>query len=271
MSISRNFVVAAWAATALGLSATAHADPADYLKSQLRATPEAGKFIREFPAPDTLTGVVIELPGGQKMVGYVTPSGRYLISGVVIDLQSNTNLTQTYAAKYGGKPPPQPSVHTAEAVYEIGKMATIGLGNPQASNFIAVLFDPTTPLGKDLMFSMMNSVSHYVKTPIMNTAKFEFIPYGPMAAQLLKGSNEQRLKNLLAYAQGKKLPEADASSTQWANTNTRIATHMKAKPPIMVLNMPGEKKAQVVSFEGANTPVAPQLMQMIGMISGETP
>lgn len=265
MSLSRKFLLAAMVAAFAG---AAYADPADYLKSQLAATPNAGKFVREFNAPDTLTGVVIELPGGQKMVSYLTPSGRYLISGVVIDLKTNVNLTQQYAAQFGGKPPPRPSVYSAQAVYQVGRMAKIELGNADSTSYIAVIFDPATKLGRQLMFGMMNAVSQYVKTPIFSAARFEFIPYGPDAAELLKGSNEQRLRNMLAYARGEKLPAPDAAAQQWAKTNTDIATHLKAKPPLMVLDIPSMKKARAVSFDGAQTPIDPQLAEMIGMIQG---
>ena len=202
------------------------------------------------------------------MISYLTPSGRYLISGVVIDLKTNANLTQKYASEFGGKPPPKPSVYSAQTVYQVGRMAKIELGNPDATSYIAVIFDPSTPLGKKLMFGMMNAVAHYAKTPIFNTARFDFIPYGPNAAALLKGSNEQRLKNLLAYARGEKLPPPDKNSQTWAETNTDIATHLKAKPPLMVLDIPSAKKAKAISFDGADTPINPQVAEMIGMIQG---
>jgi thiol:disulfide interchange protein DsbG len=253
--------------TALCLS-TAHADPADYLKSQLAATPSAGKFIREFPGPDTLTGVVIELPGGQKMISYLTPSGRYLISGVVIDLDKNVNLTQQYAAQYGGKQPPKPQVYTAQAVYQLGKAGRISFGNPDSQSYIAILFDPTTPLGKKLMFFLMNEASKYVNTVFYKTSRFDFIPYGKDSAALLQGSNAQRLKNLLAYAQGKPLAAPDQQALQWAKTNTEIADHLKAKPPLMVVDIPGMKEAKAISFDGANTNLPAELAQMIGMVQG---
>jgi hypothetical protein len=254
----------------LGASVS-HAAPADYLKSQLAATPEAGKFIAEFAAPDTLTGVVIEMPNKQKMISYLTPSGRYLISGVVIDLQENVNLTQQYAQQYGGKPPPKPQVYTAEAVYLLGKTGRISFGNKESTSYIAILFDPTTPQGHKLMLFVMNEASRYVNTAVYKNSRFDFIPYGKIAAGLLKGSNEDRLKNLLAYAQGKPLPTPDKESEIWAKTNTEIATHLKAKPPLMVMSMPGMKEARAVSFDGADMKdrLPTELGMMIGIVQGE--
>jgi len=253
-------------ALSLGLSAVAHADPADYLKSQLEANPAAGKFIKEFPAVDTLTGVVIQVPNGQKMVGYLTPSGRYLISGVVIDLEKNNNLTQQYAAQYGGKPPEQPAVYDAQAVYELGKTSRISLGNENSPNYIAVMFDPTTEIGRKLMFLMMNQVSRFVNTAIFEQAHFDFIPYGKAAPALLKGSNKERLKNLLEYAQGKPLPAPDKAALDWAKRNDDVAKSLKAKPPLMVVNVPGQKEAKAVSFVGAKNDPDSALALFLGMV-----
>lgn len=247
--------------------ATAQADPADYLKSQLAAHPQAGSVIDEFAGPDSLTGIVIKLPNGRQMVGYLTPSGRYLISGVVIDLQTNRNLTQVYAAQYGGKPPPQPAVYSAQAVYALGKAARITVGNPEATDYISVFFDPTTETGRKLMFLMMNQVARFVNTGVYREAHFDFIPYGAAAPELLKGSNRQRLKNLLAYAQGKPLPAPDPEATRWAQTNDRIAQGLKAPPPLMILSVPQLKEVKAVSFKGARNDPDATFGMYLGLIN----
>ncbi|HET7175597.1 MAG TPA: thiol:disulfide interchange protein DsbG, partial [Gammaproteobacteria bacterium] len=56
---------------------------------------QGGKVLRSFPAPDGLTGWVVELQGGSAIL-YTTASGDYAFTGPLLDKDGN-NLTSRYA------------------------------------------------------------------------------------------------------------------------------------------------------------------------------
>lgn len=72
--------------------------PAPLLKIQS----EGGTVVRSFPAPDGLTGWVLRIQGRYAIV-YSTPSGDYIVSGVLVD-KDGKNLTTEYGDKYVPKP-----------------------------------------------------------------------------------------------------------------------------------------------------------------------
>ncbi|HEY4126586.1 MAG TPA: thiol:disulfide interchange protein DsbG [Gammaproteobacteria bacterium] len=57
---------------------------------------------KSFPAPDGLTGWVVQIQG-HTIVLYSTPGGRYLLSGALVD-QGGNNLTEQYSDTYIEQP-----------------------------------------------------------------------------------------------------------------------------------------------------------------------
>lgn len=221
-----------------------------FLREGLAKTPEAGRFVKEFDGPGGLTGVVIELPDKQKMLGFVTPDGRYLISGAVFDLTNNTNLTAVYAREQIG-PTAIPDVEASgKTAYALGEMHSIVFGNVNAENKIAVVFDPTTRAGKELLLATMDAAAKTVNTAMSQAMQVQFYPIGPDAAKLLMGSNVQRLKNMLAYVKGERLAEPDNNAKTFAARNDEVAKRLEVRPPLMLVMLPGMKMARAVHVEG---------------------
>ena len=65
---------------------------------------EGAVVVRSFPAPDSLTGWIVRIQG-RYVVLYSTPSGDYLISGVLVD-KDGRNLSAAYDEQYTPKPDP---------------------------------------------------------------------------------------------------------------------------------------------------------------------
>jgi thiol:disulfide interchange protein DsbG len=63
---------------------------------------QGGTVGQSFAAPDGLTGWAVTFPG-RSMIVYTTVSGKYLISGLVVD-QGGNNLTAQYQDRYFPKP-----------------------------------------------------------------------------------------------------------------------------------------------------------------------
>jgi thiol:disulfide interchange protein DsbG len=83
----------------LGLSAPVFADIPPALAS-LQA--QGGVIGHSFPAPDGLTGWVVQIQG-RSLILYTTPSGAYVLSGPLVDKGGN-NLTEQYSNTYIEQP-----------------------------------------------------------------------------------------------------------------------------------------------------------------------
>ena len=243
-------------------------DATSLLRSELAKTPQAGKFIRSFQGPDGLTVAILEVPNGQKMLVYLTPDGRYMVSGAVIDLLSNENLTASYAQKYIGTVKPAGQVISGAALAQASKMSRVVFGNPQAPSYLQVVFDPATNQGRKLMITAMNAASKIVGTSLYSSIHIDFIPYGPKSAQILTGDNQARLHNLLLSAEGKSLPAASRLARNQALRNTELAQALGIKPPAMVSFLPGMKEAKAISFADASAQDLPAEVQALIHLTG---
>jgi hypothetical protein len=251
----------AGAAVAALSFAAAHADPLSVLRSELAKNPEAGSLVKSFPAASGLTGVVLKTKTGQPMIAYVTPDGRYLIAGAVIDLSNGENITARDATKEIGQAAVPSPEQGQQAVYALGKMQGIIFGNPSSSAYLAVVFDPSTAKGRDLLLMTMNQAVQMHNTGMDATQQIRFYPYGPKAAQLLSGSNVQQLRNLLDFVQGKGLPQATAAAQTFAKRNSEIAAKMPVHPPSMIVFDPQSQFARAISLEKSDP--SPTLVQQL--------
>ena len=244
----RKTLAAAALAASLLPALQAHADPVAYLRAQLAKTPDAGKIVKTFSGPEGLTGVVLVVRNGQKMVAYVTPSGRYLISGAVIDMMTGQNVTLMEANKYIGQDA-LPNKQKSEAtIYKMGQMQSATFGNPQAHAYIGVVFDPSTDAGKRVLISAMDMAVKLHQNHDERLLQIRFFPYGPMAPTLLTGSNVDRLRNILKLATGKPLPTPTASAKTFGERNTAVASSLPLKPPILIVYDQTSHFARAVSL-----------------------
>lgn len=240
------------------------ADPTTVLRDELRKTPGSGTLVKTFQGRGGLTGVVMKTPTGEPMIAYVTPNGRYIISGAVIDLATGENITaQDAVREIGASAIPNPE-QNQKTVYELGRMQGIMFGNARAQAYMAVVFDPSTDKGRLVMMQAMQEAGALHSSGQDATMQIRFYPYGPIAARLLVGSNVQRLHNLLTFVSGKPLPAADANSTLFEQRNTASTEVMPAKSPLMVVFDPTSQFARVVSFAGGN--VSPAVVHSLGAL-----
>jgi thiol:disulfide interchange protein DsbG len=63
---------------------------------------QGGVIGQSFPAPDGLTGWVVQIQG-RSLILYTTPSGNYVLSGALVD-QGGKNLTEQYGDTYIEQP-----------------------------------------------------------------------------------------------------------------------------------------------------------------------
>jgi thiol:disulfide interchange protein DsbG len=249
------------------MASCAQAGVTSVLRDELAKQPGLGKVVREFPAPGGLTGIVLEVQGGAKMIAYLTPDGRYLISGAVIDLMDNANLTQQAAIRYIGKEAVPNPKDSAKVALQVTQMQSIVFGNAQAADSIAIVFNPSTKEGRELMMSMMASASKMAESALQTQMAVRFYPYGPLAPQLLAGSNIDRLHNLLALFQGKPLPASTSSTVLFGQRNDHVADGLAIKPPLMLVDMPQKQLVRAVHI-GAAALVSPEISALMSLQQG---
>jgi hypothetical protein len=239
-------------------------DPLAVLRSELAKNPQAGKLVKSFPAEGGLTGVVLDTPGGQPMIAYVTPDGRYLVAGAIIDLANGNNLTAQAAIKEIGKTAIPNPEENAQTIYALGKMQGILFGNPQASSYLAVVVDPSTPKGKMILLESMNQAVALHNSGQDKVLQMRFYPYGPLAPKLLAGSNAQQLRNLLEFAEGKPLPTPTETAKTFASRNDAAAKEMQVKPPSMIVFDPNSQFTRAISLQ--KTGMSPGLVQSLAAL-----
>lgn len=240
-------------------SCTAHAGPLSVLKDELAKNPAAGKLIKSFPAQGGLTGVVLQTPQGQKMIAYVTPDGRYMIAGAVIDLANGQNLTALAAEKEIGKTALPDAQDTSQVMYQMGRMQGITFGNPASRAYMAVVVDPTTPKGRAILLESMQQAVNMHNQGTDQTQQIRFYVYGPLAAKLLTGSNVQQLRNLLSFAEGKPLPDPTESAKAFAKRNDAAVKEMKIPAPLLAVFDPDSQFTRVIGLNRSD--LSPGLLQ----------
>ena len=95
---------------------------------------QGGKVLRSFPAPDGLTGWVVQFQGRSAIL-YTTASGDYAFTGPLLDKDGN-NLTNRYAQQYIPQPDPE---KLAQGL--AGDTALVDEGSPKAP-LVYVFADP---------------------------------------------------------------------------------------------------------------------------------
>lgn len=248
----------------MGMSAALASDPLAVLRSELAKNPQAGKIIKSFPAQGGLTGIVLGTPGGQPVIAYLTPDGRYLIAGAVIDLANGANLTAQAAIKEIGKTAIPNERENAQTIYTLGKMQGIVFGNPASTAYLAVVVDPSTPKGRMILLESMNQAVQLHNTGQDQTSQMRFYIYGPMAPAILSGSNVQQLRNLLNFAEGKALPAPTQTSKSFASRNNAAAAEMAVKPPSMIVFDPNSQFTRAISLEKSD--LSPGLVQSMAAL-----
>jgi len=239
-------------------------DPLAVLRSELAKNPAAGKIVKSFPAQGGLTGVVLDTPQNGKAIAYVTPDGRYLIAGAIIDLANGQNLTAQAALKEIGKidiPSPEDS---AQTIYALGKMQGIVFGNAASTSYLAVVVNPATAKGRAILLETMNQAAQLHDTGQDRTLQIRFYIYGPQAPAILAGSNVQQLRNLLNFAEGKPLPAPTEASKTFAKRNDEAAAEMKVKPPSLIVFDPNTQFTRAISLEKAE--FSPGLFQGLAQL-----
>ncbi len=205
--------------------------------ARVLASHHAGKIIRTFPGPDGLTGVVMTY-NGSKAIAYLTPDGKYLISGLVLDLSTGSNVTAGYGVKYIGKINLVKGAAAAKIAYQCANLSGITVGNIAAANVMIAVFDPSTPNGFKVMAAMMGEAGQMVKKGTMRVMSLRMIPYGPLAPAILSASNAGREQRLLAVLKKQSPGIVTNMGTRFAQRNQTVLGNIPMKPPFLVIMFP---------------------------------
>lgn len=118
------------------LAGAAHA--ADYPPPIALAVQSGSEVVKSFPAPDGLTGWVLNIRGQHMTVAYTTPSGEHMMLGALVNSEGY-NLTKDHTEAHVPKPDYSAQWKALEnATYVIE-------GNPQSTNIVYVFTDPNCP------------------------------------------------------------------------------------------------------------------------------
>lgn len=222
--------------TSLCLLSQADAAPLGLLQRVL-SSHNAGKIIKTFPGPDGLTGVVMDY-NGSKAIAYLTPDGKYLISGLVANLTNGRNLTNTYGAKYIGKLPIVKGQAATKIAFQCASLSGITVGNPNAKNYMIAVFNPSTPLGYKVMGAMMGEAGNMEKRGALNVMALKLVPVGPLAPAILSASNAGREQRLLLALDHKGLGATTSMGSRFAARNETVLQQIPMHLPFLILYFP---------------------------------
>ncbi|MDD2878635.1 MAG: hypothetical protein PHZ23_15565 [Acidiphilium sp.] len=203
------------------------------------------KLLRTFPGPGGLTGILMSVHG-KKMIAYLTPGGRYMIEGVVMNIATGQNVTAADASQYAGSGVvPMPQNRITQILSRIEKMHGIST-RQTASNAVYLVFNPSGRAG-EVAFSKMWRTS-LGSNPNITCV---FIPYGsPVAGWLLSGTYANQMTHLgQYYAHPTMQPVAGqvtSSGNRSASENARVAAKLAVHPPLLGLVLPSLRIENVI-------------------------
>jgi len=221
---------------ALSASPQAIAAPTALLAHVLAAH-HAGKIIKTFPGPAGLTGVVMDY-NGSKAIAYLTPDGKYLISGLVADLETGHNLTNEYGLKYIGKLDILKGSAASRIAFQCASLSGITVGNPQAKNTLIAVFNPSTPMGYKVMGAMMGEAGQMQKKGALNVMALKLVPIGPLAPAILSAGNRGREDRLLNVLHHQSAGATISLGSRFAARNDTVLSQIPMKPPFLVIYFP---------------------------------
>ncbi|MBU2765019.1 hypothetical protein HAP94_02125 [Acidithiobacillus ferrivorans] len=189
---------------------------------------------------------------GRKALGFLTPDGKYFISGLVENLQTGQNITQMYGNKYIGS---TSGIVVGIKANEVAQMAaklpaaTVGLAS--SINQLDVVFDPATKPGQQALVAMLHVARHFIKKGTMKYMDIHFIPYGKYAPWILSASNVGRIDRLGDTVKHQFPGATTTFGTNDAGIVARMLPSIKVvKPPFLIVNMP---QAGMVGVFAINT------------------
>ena len=228
---------ALFAAVLLGSMATqAFAAPTGILAHVLAAH-HAGKILRTFPGPDGLTGIVMEY-NGSKAIAYLTPNGKYLISGLVANLETGANVTAGYGIKYIGKINLVKGPAASKIAFQCASLSGITVGNKGAANVMIAVFNPSTPMGHKVMAVMMGEAGQMAKKGTLHVMALRLVPYGSLAPAILSAGNAGREQRLASVLKHKSPGYVTTMGTRFAQRNNVVLGNIPMKPPFLVIYFP---------------------------------
>ncbi len=226
-----------------------------------------GRVIKTFPGPGGLTGVVIDRDGDKAII-YLTPDGRYMISGIVADLSNGKNITSIDGEKYVGNLGIVHGARAAQIAFQCANLSGVTVGPKGANNEIIGVFDPTTPQGKKIMAAMMGETGNLAHQGKLNILDIKMVVLGTNAPGFLSVPNQDRARLMPALLKGSPMPAPSPIGQGLANRNETVLKGIPLKPPFLVLYLPQahveaamstDNLLQVQSMFGAASMMAPNI------------
>jgi thiol:disulfide interchange protein DsbG len=207
------------------------------LLAHVLASHHAGKIIRTFPGPGGLTGIVMEY-NGSKAIAYLTPDGKYLISGLVANLENGHNMTNGYGLKYIGKVDILKGPAASRIAFQCASLSGITVGNKTAKNYMIAVFNPSTPMGYKVMAAMMGEAGQMQKKGALNVMALKLVPIGPLAPAILSAGNRGREDRLLNVLHHQPAGATISLGSRFAARNNTVLSQIPMKTPFLVIYFP---------------------------------
>lgn len=199
-----------------------------------------GMITRVFHGPDDFTGVMLDYHGQQAM-GFITPNGKWLMVGMMMNLDTGEMINQELLAEQLKKQGIVVGMRAMEAIGLAARMPAITYGPEDAKNTITVICDPDRMDGKTVIVKMLHLMEKfYQETPALQSKMaMRVIPVGKTAAWLLSGSNLDDLRRLKEVIEDKtKGGKPDSTGTSNANRDQDALRNFPMPPPFVLMNLP---------------------------------
>jgi len=184
--------------------------PAEVTKAMERFTGKGFKIKKYFPGPIGLVGVVGKVPEkiagkskSRQIVYFIDPSGRYLFSGALIDMQNNIELSQAAAADYQTEHPKENTRKTVKEITasDLESLAFIEQQKPLKGDCFYFLVDQGCPHCRH----ELQTITELIKDRTMKNVGVRWVPVSlgnprsTTSASLVLGSGSDALAEFQRY------------------------------------------------------------------------
>ena len=206
--------------TAFGASAYEPITPSEALVAKVSQYVAANaEKVEYFQAQDELIGIAVVSKDFQKHVFYTNKSGEFIVSGVMIDTETSTNLTQAFSESLTFELPESLTDAIQETSYVVQ-------GNPNASKKVYAVVDANC----GYCHRLWNNIQQGFAQGLMGDVAVHWIPVGFMgsdsvvkAQAILSAEDQQTAFDSLDKAMRKQqltvTPEQRAASAEQLSEN----------------------------------------------------
>lgn len=229
----------AWVlATMLVFPLAAMAEPPGVPALQsLLSTSHMGQITKVFSGPDGMTGVVLE-DGMKHTIAYLTPNGKYVFFGMMLNLATHQNATVQEGAKLIKQHHIIVGYPAVNAIALSMRLHAISYGNVKSGNVIITIFNTSNPKSLNAVADMIEQAHKVLSGTMASKMGFRFIPDGPSAGWMLTGNQAQRQSRLIDYLHHTFPGTASTKGRNLARFNANQFRNFPLPAPMVMLDLP---------------------------------